>query len=56
MRPYFEKRVAERVIRRELEYEEAVSGEPSLAVIGGEEAELLAEDHPAIEDALESEE
>ncbi|MFC1847291.1 tetratricopeptide repeat protein [Chloroflexota bacterium] len=34
---------SDRIIRRELEYEEALPGEPVYTIIGGEEAELLTE-------------
>jgi len=42
LRPY----VGDRIIRRELEYEEALPGEPTYTIIGGDEAELLPEESP----------
>ena len=51
-RPY----VGDRIIRRELEYEEALSGEPSYTIIGGEEAEVLPEESPDIDDEVDNEE
>ena len=41
-RPY----VGDRIIRRELEYEEALLGELSYTIIGGDETELLFEESP----------
>jgi hypothetical protein len=35
--------ITDRVIRRELEQEDALSGEPGYTVVGGEEPEALAE-------------
>jgi hypothetical protein len=44
-RPYVNNRMGDRIIRREIEYEEALPGEPSYTIIGGEdETELLSED------------
>ena len=44
LRPY----ISDRIIRRELEYEEALSEEPGYTIIGGEEGELLSEVPPDI--------
>ena len=47
LRPY----ATDRIIRRELEeYEEALPEEPGYTIVGGEEAELLPEEFPGIED------
>jgi len=49
----------DRMIRRELEYEEALLGEPSYTIVGGEEgeeAELLTEESSDIDDEVENEE
>lgn len=51
-RPY----VGDRIIRRELEYEEAFSGKPSYTIIGGEEIETLPEEFPDIDDQVDNEE
>ena len=54
-RPY----VGDRIIRRELEYEEALLGEPSYTIIGGEEGEeteLLSEESSDIDDEVDNEE
>lgn len=52
-RPY----VDDRIVRRELEYEEALLEEPSYTIIvGGDEAELLSEGSPDIDDETENEE
>ena len=45
-RPY----IGDRIIRRELEHEEALLGEPSYIIIGGEETELLSEESSDIDD------
>ncbi len=45
-RPY----IGDRIIRRELEYEEALLGEPSYIIVGGDEAELLSEESSDIDD------
>ncbi|MDD5038317.1 MAG: tetratricopeptide repeat protein [Dehalococcoidales bacterium] len=47
--------VGDRIIRRELEYEEALPGEPSYTIIGGDEAELLPGEAPDAEDEIEEE-
>ena len=52
LRPYID----ERMIRRELEYEEALPEEPGYTIIGGEEAELLPEESPNIDDQTGNEE
>ena len=41
VRPYIEERIGDRIIRREIEYEEALPGETSYTIIGGGETELL---------------
>ena len=51
-RPY----VSDRIIRRELEYEEALPTEPGYTIIGGEEGELLPEESPDIDDEAENKE
>ena len=45
VRPY----VGDRIIRRELEYEEALPEEPGYTIIAGEETELLPEELPEID-------
>jgi len=53
LRPY----VGDRLIRRELEYEEALSGEPTYTIIGGDDTELLPEEsHDTDEIANEEQE
>jgi len=55
----FRSYVGDRIIRRELEYEEALLGEPSYTIIGGEEgeeAELLSEESSDIDDEIDNEE
>jgi len=52
LRPY----IGDRIIRRELEYEEALPTEPGYTIIGGEEGELLPEEPPDIENEAEKEE
>ena len=49
LRPY----VGDRIIRRELEYEEALPGEPVYTIVGGEEAELLSEESPETDEVDE---
>jgi len=51
-RPY----VGDRIIRRELEYEETLIEEPGYTIIGGEEGELLLEETPDIDDETDNEE
>ncbi len=51
-RPY----ISDRIIRRELEYEEALPEEPGYTIIGGEEAELLPEELPDIDDEADNNE
>ena len=46
--------VAERILRRELEQEQAVSGEPAYTVVGEEETQLLSEE-PVEEDIYDEE-
>ncbi len=52
----FRSYVGDRIIRRELEYEEALRGEPSYIIIGGEETELLSEESSDIDDEIDNEE
>ncbi len=52
LRPY----IGDRIIRRELEYEEALPTEPGYTIIGGEEGELLPEEPTDIENEAEKEE
>jgi len=51
-RPY----VGDRMLRRELEYEEVLADKPAYTVIGGEEPELLTEESADIDDEVEDEE
>ncbi|MFC2071184.1 tetratricopeptide repeat protein [Chloroflexota bacterium] len=51
-RPY----IGDRIIRRELEYENALSGKPSYTIIGGEETEILPEESPDIDDEVDNDE
>ena len=51
-RPY----VGDRMLRRELEYEEVLADKPAYTVIGGEETELLTEESTDIDDEVEDEE
>ena len=51
-RSYF----GDRIIRRELEHEEALPAKPGYTIIGGEELELLSEDSPDNEDEIDNEE
>lgn len=46
-RPY----ISDKVLRRELEHEEESAEEPGYTIIGGEEAELLPEESPDIDEA-----
>ncbi len=55
VRPYIEERIGDRIIRREIEYEEALPGETSYTIIGGGETELLY-DESADADEVEDEE
>ncbi len=48
--------VGDRVIRRELELEEALPGEPGYTVVGGEEKELLPEESGDRYDETDNEE
>jgi hypothetical protein len=52
LRPY----VGDRIIRRELEYEEALPEEPGYTIIGGEERELLPEELHDIDDEADNNE
>jgi len=52
LRPY----ISDRIIRRELEYEEALPTEPGYTIIGGEEGELLPEEPPGIDSEADKEE
>lgn len=47
--------VGDRIIRRELEYEEAAPGEPAYPIIGSTETELLPEEAPDLEEVEEEE-
>ena len=51
-RPY----VSDKILRRELEYEEELVEEPGYTIIGGEEAELSLEEFPDIDDTAKNEE
>lgn len=46
-RPY----ISDRMLRRELEYEGALSGQPGYTIIGGEEAEILPEEFTETDEA-----
>ncbi len=48
--------ISDRIIRRELEYEEALPTESGYTIIGGEEGELLPEESTDIENEAEKEE
>lgn len=48
--------VGDRIIRRELEHEEALLGEPSYIIIGGDETELLLEESSDLDDDIDNEE
>jgi len=48
--------VGDRIIRRELEYEEALVGEQSYTIIGAEETELLPEESPDVDEDVDNEE
>ncbi len=52
----FRPHVGDRIIRRELEYEEALPGEPTYTIIGGDETELLSEESLDVDDELDNEE
>ena len=52
LRPY----ISDRIIRRELEYEEALPEEPGYTIIGGEEGELLPEEPVEIDEEADNEE
>jgi len=52
LRPY----ISDRIIRRELEYEEALPTEPGYTIIGGEEGESLSEEFPDTGEEAEIEE
>ena len=52
LRPY----VAERMIRRELEYEEELVGEPGYTIVGEDGTELLPEESPDIDEDKASDE
>jgi len=52
-RPY----ISDRIIRRELEYEESLSGEPTYTIVGGDkEGEILTEESDDIDDEVDIEE
>ena len=48
-RPY----AGDRIIRREFEYEETLSGKPNYIIIGGEETEILPEESLDIDDEVD---
>ncbi|MFC2034527.1 tetratricopeptide repeat protein [Chloroflexota bacterium] len=48
--------VGDRIIRRELEYEERLLGEPSYTIIGGEEAEVFSEESSDTDDEGDTDE
>ena len=52
LRPY----ISDRIIRRALEYEEALPGEPGYTIIGGGEGELLPEELPEIVNEADNDE
>lgn len=52
LRPY----VSDRIVKRELTYEEEAVEEPGYTPIGGEEAEILAEESPDIGDKVDNNE
>ncbi|MDP3879682.1 MAG: tetratricopeptide repeat protein [Dehalococcoidales bacterium] len=56
LRPYVADRIGDRIIRREIEYEQELPGEPSYTIIGGEETEVLSGDVTDGDDDVESEE
>ncbi len=55
-RSYAGERIGERIIRRELEYEEALPGEPSYTIVGGDETGLSPEESLELEEEEEEEE
>jgi len=56
VRPHITHSMGDRMIRREIEYEEALPGEPTYTIIGGDEPELLSEESSDIEDEDDNEE
>jgi len=48
--------VSDRIIRREIEYEEALPGEPTYTIVGGDETEILTEESSDIDDEVDNEE
>jgi tetratricopeptide (TPR) repeat protein len=56
VRPYVGNRIGDRIIRRKLEYEEALPGEAGYAIVGGEDLELLSEESDDIDNEVDSEE
>jgi len=56
VRHYGSHGLGDRMIRREIEYEEALPGEPAYTIIGGDEPELLTEESAEIEEEDENEE
>ena len=49
--------ISDRIIRRELEYEESLSGEPTYTIVGGdEEGEILTEESSNIDNEDDTEE
>ena len=54
--PYVTDRIGDRIIRRKLEYEEALPGESGYAIVGGEDIELLSDESDDIDGEVDSEE
>jgi tetratricopeptide (TPR) repeat protein len=54
--PSIADRIGDRMIRRKLEYEEALPEESGYAIVGGEESELFSEESDDIGDEIDSEE
>ncbi len=48
--------LSERMLRHDLDYEEAVSGEPGYSTVEGEETELLSEEAAEVTDEIDNEE
>ncbi len=56
VRTYVGDRLGDRIIRRKLEYEEALPEESGYAIVGGGDMELLTDESEDVEDEVESEE
>ena len=54
--PYVTDRIGDRIIRRKLEYEEALPEESGYAIVGGEDIELLSDESDDIDGEVDSEE